>query len=341
MRTRIDSYSRRLVLVVSVNCCAVTVVRTGNHDVQSTVVSVKGLRKSYGNIRAIDGVSFEVEKGEVFALLGPNGAGKTTSIEILEGFLRRDQGTVDVLGVDPGDRRTQRWLRTQIGIVLQELAVEPYFTVRQVLERNAGFFPSPRPVDEVIELVGLSEKRNAKVKTLSGGQQRRLDVGLGIIGNPALLFLDEPTTGLDPAARRTTWELIRALSSEGATVVMSSHYMDEVEALAQRVAVLSGGRIVATGSPTSIGGRDQSEVTIRFRLPEGMTPAEMPVTVSALDGELVEIRTRDELHVLARVVNWALEHDVALVGLSVTRVTLEDIYLGLTGQTNEEIDRAS
>jgi len=306
-----------------------------------TVVSVEGLLKSYGPVRAVDDVSFSVERGEVFALLGPNGAGKTTSIEILEGFVQRDRGTVEVLGVDPGDRSRQRWLRTQIGIVLQELAVEPYFTVRQVLERNAGFFPSPRPVDQVIELVGLGEKRDAKVRTLSGGQQRRLDVGLGIIGNPALLFLDEPTTGLDPAARRTTWDLIRALSSEGATVVMSSHYMDEVEALAQRVAVLSGGHIVATGPPASIGGRDQSEVTIRFRLPEDVSPDELPVAVSKLDQKLVEIRTDDEIRVLARIVNWALDKDIALVGLSVTRVTLEDIYLGLTGRDIDETEEAS
>ncbi len=245
-----------------------------------------------------------------------------------------------MLGVDPGDRGNQRWLRTRIGIVLQELAVEPYFTVRQVLDRNAGFYPSPRPVDQVIELVGLSEKRNAKVRTLSGGQQRRLDVGLGIIGNPALLFLDEPTTGLDPSARRTTWELIRTLSSEGATVLMSSHYMDEVEALAQRVAVLSGGRIVATGSPTSIGGRDQSDVTIRFQLPDGISPSELPVAASKLDGNLVEIRTEDELPVIARIVNWALEKNIALVGFSVTRVTLEDTYLALTGGQVDSGDEA-
>src|SRR3984885_11633634 len=196
---------------------------------------------SYGPVRAVDGVSFEVEAGEVFALLGPNGAGKTTTIEILEGFRNRDAGEVQVLGIDPGDRRSGQRLRSQLGVVLQELAVEPFLSVRQVLARNAGYYPAPRPVGEVIELVGLAEKADAKVKTLSGGQQRRLDVGLGIVGNPALLFLDEPTTGLDPGARRTTWEMIRSLSSEGTTVVMSSHYMDEVEALAQRVAVLSGG----------------------------------------------------------------------------------------------------
>src|SRR3984885_15380892 len=217
-------------------------------------ISVEHLSKSYGDTVAVRDVSFEVERGEVFALLGPNGAGKTTTIEILEGFLRRDAGDVQVLGADPGHRSQQRWLRTRIGVVLQELAVEPFFTVRQVLERNAGFYPAPRPVDEVIELVGLAEKADTKIKRLPGRQQRKLDIGLGIIGNPELLFLDEPTTGLDPAARRTTWDLIRTLASDGPRGVLWSHYMDEVEALAQGVAVLARGRIVATGSPSSIGG---------------------------------------------------------------------------------------
>ncbi len=293
-------------------------------------ISVKDLRKSYGELPAVDSVSFRVERGEVFALLGPNGAGKTTTIEILEGFLHRDGGDVQVLGIDPGHRRQQRWLRTRIGVVLQELAVEPFFTVRQVLERNSGFYPAPRPVEEVIELVGLSEKAGTKIKRLSGGQQRRLDIGLGIIGNPELLFLDEPTTGLDPAARRTTWDLIRTLASDGTTVVLSSHYMDEVEALAQGVAVLARGRVVATGSPSSIGGRDRGQVTIRFTLPDDVRPADLPVAPSHLDGNVVEISTNDELVVLAQIVNWALEGRRALPGLSVTRVTLEDVYLDLT-----------
>ncbi|MFZ0171952.1 MAG: ABC transporter ATP-binding protein [Acidimicrobiales bacterium] len=301
-----------------------------------TAVSVKSLRKSYGPVHAVDDVSFAVEAGDVFALLGPNGAGKTTSLEILEGFLRRDSGEVLVLGVDPGQRHQQRWLRTRIGVVLQELAVEPFFTVRQVLERNAGFYPGPRPVDEVIELVGLPEKADARIKTLSGGQQRRLDVGLGIVGNPELLFLDEPTTGLDPAARRTTWDLIRSLSSEGTTVLLSSHYMDEVEALAQTVAVLARGRIVAIGSPSSLGGRDRGQVTIRFTLPDGVALADLPVTPSELEGRAVEIATDDEVVVLARIVNWALDRGVELLGLSVSRVTLEDIYLDLTRQDEDE-----
>jgi len=295
-----------------------------------TAISVQHLRKSYGDLHAVDDVTFEVASGDVFALLGPNGAGKTTCIEVLEGFLRRDSGDVRVLGVDPGQRHEQRWLRTRIGVVLQELAVESFFTVRQVLERNAGFYPAPRPVDEVIELVGLREKANDKIKKLSGGQQRRLDVGLGIVGNPELLFLDEPTTGLDPAARRTTWELIRTLSSEGTTVLLSSHYMDEVEALAQRVAVLSRGTIVASGPPASLGGRDHGRVSIRFSLPHGVAVTDLPITPWHVDGDIIEINTDDEVVVLNRLTNWALERQLALAGLSVNRETLEDVYLALT-----------
>jgi ABC-2 type transport system ATP-binding protein len=249
---------------------------------------------------------------------------------------------VTVLGVDPSAARTQRWLRNRIGVVLQELAVEPFFTVRQVLERNAGFYPSPRPVDEVIELVGLGEKADDRIKTLSGGQQRRLDVGLGIIGGPELLFLDEPTTGLDPAARRTTWELIRTLSAEGTTVLLSSHYMDEVEALAHRVAVLTKGRVVATGPPSSLGGRDRGAVAIRFSLPADCSVTDLPIapTASGADGS-VEITTDDEIVALARLTGWALEHKVALIGLSVTRETLEDVYLALTHQAKGEIEEVS
>jgi ABC-2 type transport system ATP-binding protein len=299
------------------------------------VVTVRGLRKSYGTFPAVDDVSFQVERGEIFALLGPNGAGKTTSIEILEGFLRRDGGDVDVLGFDPGNRKTQSQLRSRMGVVLQELAVEPFFSVRQVLDRNAGFYSSPRQVDEVIDLVGLREKANSKVKRLSGGQMRRLDIGLGIVGNPELLFLDEPTTGLDPAARRTTWELVRTLCNEGTTVVLSSHYMDEVDALAQHVAVLSNGRIVATGTPSSLGGRDRGSVTIRFTLPESVRVTELPVTPSTTNGSEVVIVTDDEVAVLARLTNWAVHDHVVLAGLSVTRLTLEDIYLELTRGSHE------
>lgn len=293
-------------------------------------VSVRGLVRSYGSVRAVDGVSFEVGAGEVFALLGPNGAGKTTTIEILEGFRERDAGEVRVLGIDPGDRRSGRRLRSQLGVVLQELAVEPFLSVRQVLERNAGYYPAPRPVGEVIELVGLAEKADAKVKTLSGGQQRRLDVGLGIVGNPALLFLDEPTTGLDPAGRRTSWELVRRLAVEGTTVILTTHYMEEAEALADQVAIIASGKIVAHGPPASLGGRDQGAATIRFQLPAGLTPADLPVAVIG-DGPSVELRTDRELEALYELTRWALEHEVRLTGLTVSRHTLEDVYLQLTG----------
>jgi ABC-2 type transport system ATP-binding protein len=293
-------------------------------------VSVEHLSKSYGDTVAVRDVSFEVERGEVFALLGPNGAGKTTTVEILEGFRERTGGLVATLGVDPADHRTQRWLRTRIGVVLQELAVEPYYSVRQVLTRNAGYYPNPRPVDEVIDLIGLTEKRDDRIKRLSGGQQRRLDVGLGIIGNPDLLFLDEPTTGLDPSGRRETWDLIRLLAAAGTTVLLTTHYMDEVEALADRVAVLFGQEIVASGTPTSIAGRDLGAVTIRFRLPEGVSMESLPVPAEPSGDGLVAIHTEDELQVLHDLTGWALAGHHALPGLSVLRVSLEDIYLGLT-----------
>jgi len=293
-------------------------------------ISVRNLAKTYGDKPAVSDVSFEVSQGEVFALLGPNGAGKTTIIEILEGFRDRSAGQVETLGVDPANRQTQRWLRTRIGVVLQELAVEPFYSVRQVLTRNAGYFPSPRPVDEVIALVGLTEKADARVKTLSGGQQRRLDVGLGIVGNPELLFLDEPTTGLDPSGRRDSWELIRKLASEGTTVLLTTHYMDEVEALADRVAVLNDSRIVASGTPASLGGRDSGVVTIRFALPEGISASDLPVPILLESDGLVEIQTDDELPVLHALSGWALDRHLRLPGLSVARVTLEDVYLKLT-----------
>lgn len=299
-------------------------------------VSVEGLRKSYGAVKAVDDVSFAVERGEVFALLGPNGAGKTSTIEILEGFRDRDGGEVAILGVDPSDRRRQRWLRSQLGVVLQELAVEPFLSVRQVLTRNAGYYPAPRPVEEVIEMIGLTEKADAKVKTLSGGQQRRLDVGLGIVGDPALLILDEPTTGLDPAGRRMSWELFDRLAREGTTVILTTHYMDEAEALAHRIAIIARGRIVAAGTPDTIGGRDVGTATIRFRLPVGVTVGELPVAARSDDASAVEIRTDEELAVLHTLTGWAQQREVRLTGLTVSRTTLEDVYLRLTHAQAEE-----
>jgi ABC-2 type transport system ATP-binding protein len=300
-----------------------------------SAIVVEALRKAYGPVDAVSDVSFEVEAGEVFALLGPNGAGKTTTVEILEGFRSRDAGRVEVLGLDPGDRHEQRDLRARTGLVLQELAVEPYLTVREVLARNAGFYPAPRPVDEVLRLVGLEDKAPNRVKALSGGQQRRLDLGLGIIGNPELIFMDEPTTGFDPSARRGAWEVVHQLTQGGATVVLTTHYMDEAEALANRVAVIARGRIVAEGTPATIGGRDVGEVTIRFRLPREMAVSELPVAPTRMAGDEVEIRTTDELTVLHELTGWALERRVELGGLTVNRLTLEEVYLRLTGQPVE------
>ena len=201
-------------------------------------------------------MSFAIEHGEIFALLGPNGAGKTTTLEILEGFRTRDAGQVEVLGLDPGDRSHGRALRERIGLVLQDIAVEPYLTVRETIARNAGYYPAPRDVDEVVALVGLAGQTRQKVRALSGGQKRRLDLALGLIGGPELLFLDEPTTGFDPNARRDAWQIVRNLRGEGTTILLTTHYMEEAQALADRVAVISGGQIVAEGTPATIGGRD-------------------------------------------------------------------------------------
>jgi ABC-2 type transport system ATP-binding protein len=225
--------------------------------------------------------------------------------------------------------------RERIGVVLQELAVEPFFSVRQALTRNAGFYPCPRPVDEVHELIGLEGKANARVKTLSGGQQRRLDLGLGIVGNPELLVLDEPTTGFDPSARRGAWDLVRSMTGGGPTVILTTHYMDEAQALADRVAVVNAGRIVAEGTPDSLGGRDVGEATIRFRLPPAMAVTDLPVPATVSETGAVEIRTDKEIEALARLTTWALRDGVELIGLTVERLTLEDVYLRLTGYSSE------
>jgi len=298
-------------------------------------VSVEHLTKRYVDVDAVTDVSFEVHEGEVFALLGPNGAGKTTTIEILEGFRARDGGRVEVLGYDPARGSTSRELRERLGVVLQELAVEPFLSVRQALTRNAGYYPRPRPVDEVLALVGLEAKADDRVKTLSGGQQRRLDLGLGIIGNPELLVLDEPTTGFDPSARRGAWDLIRALTGGGTTVILTTHYMDEAEALADRVAVINAGKIIAQGTPESLGGRDVGEATIRFRLPPTTAVTDLPVPATVADTGTLEIRTGDEVEVLAALTTWALRQEVDLIGLTVERLTLEDVYLNITGYQTE------
>ena len=291
---------------------------------------MESLAKRFGDTEAVRSVSFEVDRGEVYALLGPNGAGKTTTVEILEGFTPRDSGRVAVLGLDPADRSNEQRLRQRMGVVLQELAVEPFLTVRQALERNAGYYPNPRPVAEILDLVGLRSKADDRVRTLSGGQQRRLDLGLGIVGNPDILFLDEPTTGFDPSARREAWDVVRALTSGGTTVILTTHYMDEAEALADRIGIISAGRLVAQGTPRSLGGRDVGEATISFRLPAGTDPAVLPVAVTP-NGDSFEIRTHEVVRALAALTAWSLAEAVDLTGLTVERLTLEDVYLRLTG----------
>jgi ABC-2 type transport system ATP-binding protein len=293
-------------------------------------VVVEDLRKSYGATRAVAGVSFTVRYGEIFSLLGPNGAGKTTVLEILEGYRQADQGKVVVAGFDPGDKRTGRQLREQIGLVLQELAVEPHLTVRESISRNAGYYPNPRDVGEVIGLVGLAGKEKSKVKSLSGGQKRRLDLALGIIGNPKVLFLDEPTTGFDPTARRGAWEVIRELSALGTTILLTTHYMDEAQELADRVAIMSAGQIIEEGTPATLGGRDLARARVSFTLPGGYTVADLPIGAAVGENGRVVIEADEPTELLHRLTGWALDHGTTLPGLTVDRPSLEDIYLSLT-----------
>jgi ABC-2 type transport system ATP-binding protein len=296
-------------------------------------ISVRGLTKSYGSFAAVRGIDLEVRRGEVLALLGPNGAGKTTSVEILEGYRKRDGGTVSVLGADP--ERRDRDLRAKVGIVLQECAVDPYLTVTEAVTQRAGLYSSPRPVGEIIELVGLDPKAKARVKTLSGGQQRRLDLGLALVGNPEVIFLDEPTTGFDPSARREAWEVVRGLCAEGRTVVLTTHYMDEAQALADTVTVIAAGRVVASGPPDTIGGRDHGETTVRFAIPLGSSLADLPLPaglVPEVRGEFVELHVAEPTPVLHALTTWALDRGQVLEGLAVSRPSLEDIYLALTGE---------
>jgi ABC-2 type transport system ATP-binding protein len=269
-----------------------------------SAVEVRDLRKSYGQVEAVRGVSFTVEHGEIFALLGPNGAGKTTTLEILEGFRQRDSGDALVLGHDPGNRSAGRVLREQIGLVLQDIAVEPYLTVRETIARNAGYYPNPRGIDEVMELVDLTGQTKQKVKELSGGQKRRLDLALGMVGNPRLLFLDEPTTGFDPNARRGAWQVVANLRAAGTTIMLTTHYMDEAQVLADRVAVIAAGQIVAEGTPATIGGRDSALTRIRFGLPSDTAAADLPVTGGVVtdgpDGTVVTYEVEEPTTVLHR-----------------------------------------
>jgi ABC-2 type transport system ATP-binding protein len=276
------------------------------------VISIRDLRKSYGDVEAVRGIDLEVQPGEVFAFLGPNGAGKTTTVEILEGYRKRSGGEVSVLGEDP-ERAGRKW-RERIGIVLQSCRLDPYLTVRESLALYAGYYDAPRPIEETIELVGLTGKADARASSLSGGQQRRLDVGMALIGDPELLFLDEPTTGFDPSARRQAWETIAGLRELGKTVFLTTHYMDEAQRLADRVTIISGGEIVARGTPEDLGDRESRPARISYR--EG--------------GREVALETTTPVQTLNELTGRALAEGLELEGLEVTRPSLEDVYLELT-----------
>jgi ABC-2 type transport system ATP-binding protein len=285
--------------------------------VSAAAILVRDLRKSYGTHEAVRGISFQIAEGEVFGLLGPNGAGKTTTVEILEGYRKRDAGEVTVLGHDPAE--SDRDFRERIGVVLQQSQLFNNLTVSEIHRMFAGYYERPRDVDEVIELVGLGEKRDARVKTLSGGQKRRLDLGVALVGDPDLVFLDEPTTGFDPAARRAAWQMIRSLRSLGKTILLTTHYLDEAEQLADRVAVLREGVIVREGTPDELTGGTQ-ETEIRYRR----------------NGREVVLRTAEPTRVLNELTAEALAQGRELEGLSVRRPTLEDIYLLLTAEEAEQ-----
>jgi ABC-2 type transport system ATP-binding protein len=293
----------------------------------TNAIEVRDLHKSYGAVDAVRGVSFDVEEGEVLALLGPNGAGKTSIVEILEGYRPRTAGHVRVLGADPVDGG--KALRTRIGIVLQSCGIDNYLTVGEVVQMHAEYYPHPRAVDDVIALVGLADKTSSRVKTLSGGQQRRLDVALGLIGDPELLFLDEPTTGFDPSARRQSWDLVRELAALGKTVLLTTHYMDEAQALADRIIIISAGRIVAQGTPDTIGGRATAQMVVRFRLPEGIGVDGLPVPAVAQPDGTLTFATDDPTTALHDLTGWAVARGVRLDGLVVAAPSLEDIYLRL------------
>ncbi len=296
-----------------------------------SVISVQGLRKSYEDLEAVKGIDLEVEKGEIFAFLGPNGAGKTTTVEILEGYRPRSAGEVSVLGIDP-QTANRRW-KNRVGFVLQESRLVPELTPREAVEQYAGYYAHPRNIDETVDLVGLGDKANVRTSKLSGGQQRRLDVALALIGDPELLFLDEPTTGFDPSARRQAWDVIGGLRDLGKTVFLTTHYMEEAQTLADRVAIISAGRIVASGSPDDLGGDRKESTEISFRLPTGVRAPDLPFAVrtsARIDAGAVSLTAEDPIPLLRELTNWAAERGVGLPGLTVGAPSLEDIYLELT-----------
>jgi ABC-2 type transport system ATP-binding protein len=306
--------------------------------VPEPVITVRGLRKSYNGFEAVKGIDLEVRAGEIFAFLGPNGAGKTTTVEILEGYRSRNGGEVSVLGTDPASAK-RSW-RERIGIVLQECRLTPELTVSEAVEQYAGYYANARDVDETVALVGLRDKADVRTSKLSGGQQRRLDVALALVGDPELLFLDEPTTGFDPAARRQAWEVIAGLRDLGKTVFLTTHYMEEAQALADRVAILAAGRVAAEGPPAQLGSDRTTRIAFRLQ-PKQI--AELPASVRAVietrNSSKVSLRVRDPVPVLRDLTNWSADRHVPLEDLEVRRPSLEDVYLELTGdgsRTEEE-----
>ena len=296
------------------------------------VIEVRGLRKRYAEVEAVRGIDLRIERGQVFALLGPNGAGKTTTVEILEGHRARTAGEVTVLGFDPG--RNEVALKERTGIVLQRTGLEPYLTVGETIDMFRGYYPRPLPLDDILGVVGLEEQRDQRVRRLSGGQQRRLDVAVGLAGDPELLFLDEPTTGFDPTARRGAWAMIRNLRTLGKTVLLTTHYLDEAQALADRVAIMVRGEIVAEDTPAGLVAAD-ADAVIRFRAPAGIAlPDELRLREA--DEGLVEARTTDPTRSLHALTGWALAEDIALEDLTVSRLSLEDVFLRLTDEGESE-----
>jgi ABC-type multidrug transport system ATPase subunit len=302
---------------------------------QPPAIMVEGLGKDYGRLRAVDGVSFQVRRGEIYALLGPNGAGKTTIVEILEGHRKRTSGSVQVLGFDPGARG--RRFRERIGIVLQSSGIDAELTVREMVALYASFYTRPRDVAATIEQVGLASKRRARTRTLSGGQLRRLDLALALVGDPELLFLDEPTTGFDPNARRDAWEMIAGLRHSGTTILLTSHYLDEVQRLADRVGVMSHGHLLEESTPDALGGRDIAGTVVSFRLPAGVPADRLPAgpwdPPENHDGEIT-MHTDEPTRVLLTLTRWAVGHGVELAGLTVIRPSLEDAYLRITSESS-------
>jgi ABC-2 type transport system ATP-binding protein len=300
-----------------------------------SAIVVEQLRKSYGALEAVKGIDLTVNDGEIFALLGPNGAGKTTTVEILEGYRARSAGRVSVLGFDPAQRPVA--LRSRIGIVLQSAGVEHYLTVAEVVDLYRGYYPRPRDRNEVLRLVGLEDRPNVRVGKLSGGQRRRLDVALGICGNPDLLFLDEPTTGFDPAARRHAWAAISSLRDEGKTILLTTHFMDEAQALADRLAIMRAGEIVATGTLQDIQSARSNQTRVRFGLDGSTTPpTDIVLAGSRRAGGGDEVWADSPVDLLHRLTGWALDAHVELTNLSVSRPSLEDTYLELTGEMAEQ-----